>query len=150
MSTPHVETRSVVPRACGAAVTGAVLAYGAVLFFSWVEHHDARACETTDGLCWTWWDWAAVPVALTAALAVLMIVYGRLGIGPRLAVVLPTVVLGALPLAAAQATAGWWAAALAGGAWSCSLALAAWGRYRIPGLSAAAALLLASLVALYR
>ncbi|MEU9159974.1 hypothetical protein AB0D29_06750 [Streptomyces sp. NPDC048424] len=150
MSTHTTEPRPVVPGASGAAVTGAVLSYGAVHFFSWVEQQNARACETTDGLCWTWWDWAAVPLALTTALIVLMTVYKRLGIGPRAAVVLPTVLLAVFPLAAARTDFGWWAAALAGGAWAGCLALAAWDRYRVPGLSAAALLLLASLVVLYR
>ncbi|MER6201444.1 hypothetical protein ABT234_29265 [Streptomyces sp. NPDC001586] len=150
MNTHTTEPRPVVPGAVGAAVTGAVLAYGAVHFFSWVERQNAQACETSDGLCWTWWDWAAVPLALTTALIVLMTVYKRLGIGPRAAVVLPTVLLAVFPLAAARADLGWWAAALAGGAWAGSLALAAWDRHRALGLSAAAVLLLASLVVLYR
>ncbi|MEV0410095.1 hypothetical protein AB0I68_04585 [Streptomyces sp. NPDC050448] len=132
------------------AVTGAALAYGAVHFFSWVKHHNDQACEKTDGLCWTWWDWAAIPLTLTTALIILVIVYKQLDIGPRLAVVLPTILLAPFPLLAAQTTVGWWAAAITGGAWSCLLALAAWGRYRILGLSASAALLLASLVVLYR
>ncbi|MFG2991692.1 hypothetical protein ACGFZK_20770 [Streptomyces sp. NPDC048257] len=149
MNTPHAE-RPVLPGAAGAAVTGAVLAAGAVSFFSWVERHNEQVCETTDGLCWTWWDWAAVPLALTCALIALMAVYERLGIAPRLAVVLPTLALAVFPLAASQTAGGWWAAAVAGGAWSAALAVAAWDRYRTPALSAAAALLLASLVALYR
>ncbi|WP_330332376.1 hypothetical protein OHS33_23475 [Streptomyces sp. NBC_00536] len=106
-----------------------------------------------DGLCWTWWDWAAVPLALTTALIVLTVVYKRLAIGDigtRLAVILPTIALAPFPLAAAQTAAGWWAATITGGAWACLLALAAWSRYRILGLSASAALLLASLVVLYR
>ncbi|MEV7440038.1 hypothetical protein AB0O22_02575 [Streptomyces sp. NPDC091204] len=55
-----------------------------------------------------------------------------------------------VPLAAARADFGWWAAALAGGAWAGCLALAAWDRFRAVGLSVAAVLLLASLVVLYR
>ncbi|MFE9931273.1 hypothetical protein [Streptomyces sp. NPDC005533] len=150
MNTHTTEPRPVVPGAPAAAVTGAVLAYGAVRFFSWVERQNARACATSDGLCWTWWDWAAVPLAVTTALIVLMAVYKRLGIGHRAAIVTPTVLLAVFPLAAARADFGWWASALAGGAWAGSLALTAWGRYRAPGLAAAAVLLLASLVVLYR
>ncbi|MFJ1730036.1 hypothetical protein [Streptomyces sp. NPDC088254] len=80
----------------------------------------------------------------------LLAVYKRLGIRPRLAVVPPTLALAPIPLAAAQTNAGWWAAALTGGAWASLLAPAAWSRYRILTLSAAAALLLSSLVVLYR
>ncbi|MFE3187116.1 hypothetical protein ACFXKR_40705 [Streptomyces violascens] len=134
----------------GAALTGTILAYGACTFFAWVGHHHDQACKTTDGLCWTWWDWAAIPLTLTLALTVLVVVYKRLGIRPRIAVIPPTLLLAPLPLAAAQTTAGWWATALAGGAWACSLALTTWTRYRIQGVSAAAALLLAALIVLYR
>ncbi|MFB7181713.1 hypothetical protein ACFCYI_28910 [Streptomyces sp. NPDC056257] len=149
MNTHTADPRPAVPGAFAAAVTGAVLAYGAVRFFSWVERRSALACENSAGLCWTWWDWAAVPLALTTALTVLTAVYKPLGIRPRLAVVPPTVLLAVFPLAAAR-DFGWWAAALAGGAWAGCLALAAWDRYRAAGLSAAAVLLLASLVVLYR
>ncbi|MFI8347695.1 hypothetical protein [Streptomyces sp. NPDC085596] len=81
---------------------------------------------------------------------VLVIVHKQLDIRPRLAVIPPTILLAPIPLAAAQATAGGWTAAIVGGAWSCSLALAAWSRYRILGLTASTTLLLASLVVLYR
>ncbi|MFB6866186.1 hypothetical protein ACFCZQ_30655 [Streptomyces virginiae] len=147
---PHPDRPPALPRATAAAATGAVLACAAAWFFSWVERQDEQACATTEGLCWTWWDWAAVPLTLTVALITLMVVYKRLGITPRLAVVMPTVLLAPLPLAAADTAAGWWAAALVGAAWAGSLALAAWDRHRIPALTASAALLLASLVALYR
>ncbi|MDT0469029.1 hypothetical protein [Streptomyces gibsoniae] len=86
---------------------------------------------------------------MTVALVVLIVVYRQLDIRPRLAVVPPTFLLAPLPLAAAQTTAGWWAATIAGAAWSCALALAAWRRYRIVGITASAALLLASLIVLY-
>ncbi|MFE0255083.1 hypothetical protein [Streptomyces sp. NPDC059010] len=138
------------PRISGAAATGAVRALGACLFFSWVGRHGDQACETTDGICFTWWDLAAVPLTFTTALITLIVVYKRLGIRPRLAVVPPTVLLAPFPLAAAQTTAGLWATTVTGGAWASFLALAAWNRYRILGLSAAAALLLTSLAVLYR
>ncbi|WP_369395568.1 hypothetical protein AB5J72_51485 (plasmid) [Streptomyces sp. CG1] len=150
MNTPNVESRPIVPRVAGAAVTGAVLAYGACRFFSWVKHHSNQACETTDGLCFTWWDVAVIPLTFATALISLIIVYRQLNIRPRLAVIPPTLLLAPIPLAAAQTSAGWWAATITGGAWASFLALAAWSRYRILGLSAAAALLLASLVVLYR
>ncbi|MFF8730484.1 hypothetical protein ACF073_28980 [Streptomyces sp. NPDC015171] len=149
MNTSRTEPRRVIPQLSGAAVTGAVLAGGAVSFFSWVKQHSDQACEGTDGLCWTWWDWAVIPLTFSTALIVLITVYKQLDIRPRLAVIPPTILLAPFPLLAAQATAGWWTAAVAGGAWSCSLALAAWSRYRIPGITASAALLLASLVVLY-
>lgn len=133
-----------------AAVTGAVLACGVVQLFSWVERHKAHACEWMDGLCWTWWDGAAIPLAVTTALIALMVAYEGLDIETRLALVLPTIALAPFPLTAAQAVGAGWAANLTGAAWACLLALAAWSRYRIPGLSASAALLLASLVVLYR
>ena len=150
MQTPTTEPSPVLPRVSGVAVTGAVVAAGAGSYVSWVRHRDEQACATTDGLCFSWWGLTAVPLTITIAAIVLIVVYKRLGIRPRLAVVPPTIVLAPLPLAAAQATAGWWAAAIAGGAWSCFFALAAWSRYRIPGLTAAAMLLLASMVVLYR
>ncbi|MFD9819402.1 hypothetical protein [Streptomyces violascens] len=134
----------------GVALTGTILAYGACTFFTWVGHHRDQACKTTDGLCWTWWDWAAIPLTLTIALTVLAVVYKRLEIRPRIAVIPPTLLLAPLPLAAAHTTADCWAAAITGGAWACSLALTTCTRYRIPGASATAALLLAALIVLYR
>ncbi|MFJ7776831.1 hypothetical protein [Streptomyces yangpuensis] len=149
-NTSPTTPRRALPAAAAAAATGAALACGAAWFFAWVDRHDERACATTDGLCWTWWDWASVPLTLTAALIALMAAYKRLDITPRLAVALPTVLLAPLPLTAAAAVADRWGAALAGAAWAGALALAAWDRHRIPALAAAAALLLASLVTLYR
>ncbi|MEU5438287.1 hypothetical protein AB0G73_33725 [Streptomyces sp. NPDC020719] len=149
MSTPYAEARPVLPRVAGSAVTGAVLAAGASQFVFWARHDSAGACEKTDGLCSTWLGLAALPLTVTTSVIILMLVYKQLGIRPRHAVIPPTIVLGPLPLVAAQTAAGWWAAAITGGAWSCFLALAAWDRYRILGLSAAAILLLASLVVLY-
>ncbi|MFC9582128.1 hypothetical protein ACFVJ8_04675 [Streptomyces yangpuensis] len=148
-SSPAKRCRAL-PASAAAAATGAALASGAVWFFARVDRHDERACATTDGLCWTWWDWASVPLTLTVALISLMAVYERLDITPRLAVVPPTVLLAPLPLTAAAAVADWWGAALAGAAWAGALALATWDRHRIPALAAAAALLIASLGTLYR
>lgn len=149
MDTPYTETRPVAPRVSGAAVTGAVLAYGACRFFSWVRQYSEQACETTDGICFTWWDLAVIPLTYATAVITLIVVYKQLGIRPRLAVIPPTILLAPFPLAAAQTSAGWWAATVAGGAWASFFALAAWSRYRILGLSAAAALLLGSFLVLY-
>ncbi|MGW2423605.1 hypothetical protein ACWC0C_30865 [Streptomyces sp. NPDC001709] len=146
---PRTEPRPVLPRVLGAAVTGAVAATGARAYLSWAGHRSDRICRTTETLCFTGWNLTALPLIFTVSLIVLLVVYKRLGIRPRLAVIPPTLVLAPIPLAAADTAAGWWAVALAGGAWSCSFALAAWSRYRIPALAASAALLLASLVVLY-
>ena len=150
MDTPLAEPRPVIPRVIGAAATGTVLATGAGHYLSWVEHRSNQACETTDGLCFTWWDLTAIPLIITIALVVLVVVYKQLGIRPRLAVIPPTILLAPFPFVAAQTTAGWWAVTITGGAWSCALALAAWSRYRILGITAAGTLLLASLVVFYR
>ncbi|MFF4020371.1 hypothetical protein [Streptomyces sp. NPDC001843] len=143
------EPQPVLPRVLGTAVTGAVLAAGSAAYLSWAEQRSDRICRTTDSLCFTGWGLTAVPLLFTASLIVLLVVYKRLGIRPRLAVIPPTLVLAPVPLAAAHATAGWWAVALMGGAWSSSFALAAWGRYRIPAVAASAALLLGSMVVFY-
>ncbi|MGW1864620.1 hypothetical protein ACWCPS_03550 [Streptomyces mauvecolor] len=149
MNTLVTEPRSVLPRVSGAAVTGAVLAYGACRFFSGVEQDSDRACSSTDGLCSTWWDWAVLPLTLTTSLIALIVIYKLLDLRPRLALIPPTVLLAPLPLVAAEATAGPWAAAITGAAWASSLALALWSRYRFLGLSASAAILIASLGVLY-
>ncbi|MEX3100203.1 MULTISPECIES: hypothetical protein [unclassified Streptomyces] len=141
--------RSYAPRAVGAAVTGALLASAASVFLTWTEHHSEAACGATDGLCFTWWDVAAIPLTCAVALIVLAVVYKRLDIGPRFVVIPPTILLAPVPLAAAHAIAGWWAAAVAGGVWSCSLVLALRDRWRVLGLTAAAVLLLGSLAVLY-
>lgn len=143
MNTSPAEPRPVIPQVSGAAVTGAVLACGVVYFFSWVRRDSDQACEKTEGLCWTWWDSAAIPLTLAAALITLIIVYKQLDIRPRLAVIPPTILLAPLPLLAAQANAGWWTATIAGGTWSGFVALTAWSRYRILGVTASATLLLA-------
>lgn len=131
------------------AVIGAVLAAGAAYFFAWVKQQSDQACSQTDGLCWTWWEWAAVPLTFTTALITLTIAYKRLDIKPLLVVVPLTILLAPLPVLAAQGTGGWWAAAVTGGAWSCSVALIARRRYRSLGVAASATLLLAFLVVLY-
>ncbi|MDC0773044.1 hypothetical protein [Streptomyces sp. HD] len=150
MNTPRTEPRPVLPRVSGAAATGAVLATGAGTYLSWVRQYDDRVCATTASICITWRGVSAIPLTMTIAVIVLTVVYKRLGIRPRLAVIPPTFLLAPLPLAAAQSAAGWWAVPLAGAAWAGSLALAAWSRYRIPGVTASGVLLLASLIVLYR
>ncbi|MFE9467785.1 hypothetical protein ACFYNW_29740 [Streptomyces virginiae] len=79
-----------------------------------------------------------------------MAVYKRLEIAPRVAVLLPTVLLAPLPLAAADDCRRLVGRHPRGRGWAGSLALAAWDRHRTPALAASAALLLASIVALYR
>lgn len=149
MDTPRTEPGSVLPRVLGAAATGALLAIGADRYLSWAIHRNDLECETVDTLCFTWWGLTAVPLVLTVSAIVLSVVYKRLDIRPRLVTVPPTVLLGALPLSAAQALSGPPAVALAGGAWACSLALTAWRRHRIPAIMASAALLLAAMAVLY-
>lgn len=150
MTTPYAEPRPpMAPRISGAAATGAVLTFGADRFLSWVGHQNTQACETTDGLCFTWWDLTAIPLIFMTALITLIVIYKQLGIRPRLAVIPPTILLAPFPLTAAEATAGWWAAIITGGAWASLLALGAWSRYRILGLSGAGAVLLASFGVLY-
>ncbi|MFF4401766.1 hypothetical protein [Streptomyces sp. NPDC001480] len=149
MTIPRTEPGAALPRVLGAAATGAALATGALAYLSWVGRRSDRICRTTDGPCVTGWNLTALPLLFAGSLIVLLVVYKRLGIGPRHAVVPPTLVPAPVLLSAAHTTAGWWAVALAGGAWSYSCALAAWSRYRIPALAASAVLLLAAMVALY-
>jgi hypothetical protein len=54
------------------------------------------------------------------------------------------------PLNAALSTVGKWPAVVVGAVWAAAVALTAWRPYRILGLSASAALLLASLIILWR
>jgi hypothetical protein len=149
MRTPRTEPQPALSRVLGAAVTGAALATGAFAYLAWAGQRSDRICRTTDGLCFTGWNLTALPLLFTVSLIVMLVVYKRLGIGQRLAVIPPTLILAPIPLSAAHATADWWAVALAGGAWSYSFALATWSRYRIPALAASAALLLASMAVLY-
>ncbi|MFF9817947.1 hypothetical protein [Streptomyces sp. NPDC014006] len=149
MNTARTQNRPVLPRVGGAAVTGAVLSLGAEQTFAWTTRHRSLACAHTDGFCFTWWDVAVVPVTVTAALIVLITVYKALDIGPRLVVVPPTVLLAPLPLVAAETAGGAGAAVVTGGLWCGSFAFAASSRFRVLGLSAAGALLLAALVGLY-
>ncbi|MGJ5753649.1 hypothetical protein FB563_1786 [Streptomyces puniciscabiei] len=149
MDTPRAEPGSVLPRLLGAAATGALLATGADRYLSWAIHRNDLECETVDTLCFTWWGLTAVPLVLTVSAIVLSVVYKRLDIRPRLAIVPPTVLLGVIPLSAAQVLHGRPAVALTGGAWACSLALAAWQRHRVPAFVACTALLLAALTVLY-
>lgn len=149
MTTPTAGPRSVLPRVLIAAATGAVLALGARSYHSWAAHRGDRICRATDGLCITWWTVTAIPLVVTVCVIVLTAVYKRLGIRPRLVIVPPTILLAPIPLAAADATAGWWAVVLTGGAWSGCLALAAWSGHRPLALAASAAMLLAAMAVYY-
>ncbi|MEU2059008.1 hypothetical protein [Streptomyces sp. NPDC013455] len=150
MEPPTTGPRPVITQAAGAAVTGAVLSFAACRALDATARHREQACATTDGMCFTWWDVAVLPLLFAVAAVVLALVCKRLGTGPRIAVVPPSLLLAPLPLAAAQSAGGWAAATVAGGAWACSLTLAARDRHRALGLILAAALLLASLIVLYR
>ncbi|MGW4607146.1 hypothetical protein ACWENS_28340 [Streptomyces sp. NPDC004532] len=120
LTTPHAEPWPVKLQAVGAAVTGAMLAYGAFYVFASTARHHEQTCATTDGLCWTWWDWAEFPFTFGTALVVLVIVYKALGLRPRLALIPPTVLFAPILITAAQMAGGWWTAAVVGGAWSSS------------------------------
>ncbi|WP_147267428.1 hypothetical protein [Streptomyces sp. SDr-06] len=149
MNPVPAEARPVLPRLLVVAVTGAALACGVCRFLAWTRHHNAQTCATTDSLCWTWWDWAALPLSITIALTVLTVVYKPLNIGPRLVVVPLTILLAPFPLAAAQTTAGWWGQTAAGGAWACAVALSAWSCYRVWAVTASVGLMVGSLMVLY-
>ncbi|MFF3633039.1 hypothetical protein [Streptomyces sp. NPDC002250] len=149
MTTPRTRSTPALPRLLGAAVTGAVLAAGALAYLSWTVRRSGRICGTADGVCVTGWNLTAVPLLFAVSLAVLLVVYERLGIGPRLALVPPTLLPAPVLPAAAHASAGWWAVTLTGGAWSYCVALAAGSRYRLPAVAACVWLLLAALVVLY-
>jgi hypothetical protein len=97
-----------------------VPAAGARAYVSRAGRRSERIRRTTGGFCFTGWNPAA-----------------------------PTLVPAPILLPGAHATAGWWAAALAGGAWSYAWALAAWSRYRLPALPASAVLLLVCLAVLH-
>ncbi|MFF7098208.1 hypothetical protein ACFY9A_38375 [Streptomyces rubradiris] len=147
---PPTEPRPVIAQAAGAAVTGAVLSFTACQALAATGRRRERACSTTDGMCFTWWDVAVLPLTFAAALAVLSIVYKALGIGPRIGVIPPSLLLAPLPLGAADSIGGRAAVTVAGALWACFLALAARKRHRMLGLSLTAVVLLASLIVLYR
>jgi len=149
MNAPRTKLRSPAPRLAGVALVGAALSAGACGFYSWTVQHSEQACKEGDGICFTWWDIAVVPLSTITAFVVLAVVYKRLDIRPRSVVVPPTVLLAVVPLHAAQTAVGWWAAALLGGAWACSIALATWARYRALAVVTTAGLLLGSLVVSY-
>ncbi|WP_330461599.1 hypothetical protein OIB37_34860 [Streptomyces sp. NBC_00820] len=149
MSTPHTAPRAVAPRAAAAAATGAVLAYGAVQFLAWTTHNRERACRDSDTMCFTGWDVAFLPIAFATALLVLLPVYKRLEIGPRIVAIPLTILLAPFPLQAAYTTGGPWLSALSGGVLSCSIALSSWNRSRSLGVTAAIVLLAASFGVLY-
>ncbi|MEU8542445.1 hypothetical protein AB0C52_21095 [Streptomyces sp. NPDC048717] len=150
MNTPHSEPLPVNLRAAGAAVTGGSVALAVCSLFAATDRRHEQSCAAVDGLCRTWWDWAAIPVAFAAALTVLAAVYKVLDISPRIAVITPTVVFAPVLLGVARSTGGMWAATVAGGVWSGCLALATVGdrRHRMAGLPVAAALVLATLILL--
>ncbi|MEU7363496.1 MULTISPECIES: hypothetical protein [Streptomyces] len=137
-------------QAAGAAATGALLSFAACRALALTQRHREQTCASTDGMCFTWWDLATLPLIFATASVVLAVVYKALGIGPRIVVVPPSLLLAPLPLAAGQSVGGWAAAAMAGGVWACSVALAARDHHRVLGLTLAAAVLLTSVIVLYR
>ncbi|WP_018547011.1 hypothetical protein [Streptomyces sp. LaPpAH-108] len=142
------ELRALAPRLSGAAVTGAGLAVGAGAYLARAQGRSEGVCAS-DGPCVTWGNLTALPVVIVTALVVLVVVYKRLGIRPRLAVIPPTLLLAPLPLMAAQTVLGPMATAVAGAVWAGAVALTAWDRYRVLGVTAGAVLVCGSLVVLY-
>lgn len=143
------ELRTLAPRLSGAAVTGAGLAVGATAYLAQAQERAEGTCGADLVMCVTWGNLTALPVIIVTALVVLVVVYKRLGIRPRLAVIPPTLLLAPLPLTAAQTVLGGTATAVAGAVWAGALALTAWDRYRVLGVTAGAVLVCGSLVVLY-
>ncbi|MBJ7904068.1 hypothetical protein IF655_12245 [Streptomyces sp. DSM 110735] len=140
---------ALVPRLSGAAVTGAGLAAGATAYLARARERAEGICGADGVMCVTWGNLTALPVVIVTALVVLVVVYKRLDIRPRLAVIPPTLLLAPLPLTAAQTVLGGTATAAAGAVWAGALALTAWDRYRVLGLTAGAVLVCGSIFVLY-
>ncbi|MGW2642469.1 hypothetical protein [Streptomyces sp. NPDC001348] len=133
----------------GAAATGAALTYVSIHLVQQGYAYDARVCADDTSVCLTPWPVLALSASFAIALVGLIVAYRLLGIRPGLTVIPPTLLLAPFPLHAALSTAGTWPAVVVGAVWAASVALTAWRPYRILGLSAAAALLLASLIVVY-
>ncbi|MFF4509019.1 hypothetical protein [Streptomyces sp. NPDC001401] len=142
--------RGLATRVVGAAGTGAALTYLSLGLVDSAYRYDTRTCANAPGFCMTVWPDVSLLASFAIALVGLILAYRLLGIHPRLAVIPPTLLLAPLPLDAAESVAGLRPATVAGAVWAAALALTVWRPYRILGLSAAAALLLASLAVLYR
>ncbi|MEU6088076.1 hypothetical protein ABZ865_14865 [Streptomyces sp. NPDC047085] len=137
-------------RVLGAAGLGAALSYVSLGLVDAGHRHDARTCADAPDFCMTPWPAVSIAAAFAIALVVLVVGYRLLDIRPRLAVIPPTLLLAPFPLSATESAAGFWPATVAGAVWAAAPALAVWRPYRILGLSAATALLLASLIVIYR
>ncbi|SOE74986.1 hypothetical protein SAMN05446589_5565 [Streptomyces sp. OV198] len=137
-------------RITGAAATGAALTYMSIHLVQEAYAYDARACVDETSVCLTPWPVLSFPASFAIALVGLIVAYRLLGIRPGLTVIPPTLLLAPFPLNAALSTVGKWPAVVVGAVWAAAVALTAWRPYRILGLSASAALLLASLIILWR
>ncbi|MFD9004155.1 hypothetical protein ACFV0T_24860 [Streptomyces sp. NPDC059582] len=111
--------------------------------------YDARVCADETSVCLTPLPVLSFPASFAVALVGLIVAYRLLGIRPGLTVIPPTLLLAPFPLNAALSALGKWPAVVVGAVWAAAVALTAWRRYRILGLSAAAALLLASLIVVH-
>ncbi|MFF8023618.1 hypothetical protein ACFZDJ_21390 [Streptomyces sp. NPDC007896] len=134
----------------GAAATGAALTYVSIHLVQEAYAYDARVCADETSVCLTPWPVLSFLASFAIALVGLIVAYRLLGIRPGLTVIPPTLLLAPFPLNAALSTVGTWSAVVVGAVWAASVALTAWRPYRILGLSAAATLLLASFVVIYR
>lgn len=137
-------------RVLGAAATGAALTYLSLGLVDSANRYDTRTCADAPDFCMTVWPAVSVAAAFAIALVVLIVAYRLLDIRPLPVVIPPTLLLAPFPLVAAESVAGFWPAIVAGAVWAAAPALTVCRPYRILGLSAAAALLLASLAVLYR
>ncbi|MFF4398208.1 hypothetical protein [Streptomyces sp. NPDC001480] len=137
-------------RVTGAAATAAALTYLSIRLVQGAYAYDARVCADDTSVCLTPWPVLSFPASFAIALVGLIVAYRLLGIRPGLTVIPPTLLLAPFPLDATLSTVGKWPAVVVGAVWAAGVALTAWRPYRILGLSIAAALLLASLVILWR
>ncbi|MFF2520131.1 hypothetical protein [Streptomyces sp. NPDC058086] len=137
-------------RITGAAATGAALTCLSIHLVQEAYAYDARVCADETSVCLTPWPVLSFPASFAIALVGLIVAYRLLGIRPGLTVIPPTLLLAPFPLNAALSTVGKWPAVVVGAVWAAAVALTAWRPYRILGLSASAALLLASLIILWR
>ncbi|MFF4488784.1 hypothetical protein ACFY0F_20185 [Streptomyces sp. NPDC001544] len=133
----------------GAAATGAALTYLSIHLVQEAYAYDDRVCADDTSVCLTPWPVLSYAASFAIALVGLIVAYRLLGIRPGRTVIPPTLLLAPLPLIAALSTVGMWPAVVVGASWAASVALTAWRPYRILGLSAAAALLLASLIVVH-
>lgn len=136
-------------RITGATATGAALTYLSIHLVQEAYAYDARLCADEASMCLTPYPVLAFPASFVIALVGLIVAYRLLGIRPGLMVIPPTLLLAPFPVHAALNTVGKSPAVVVGAIWTATVALTAWRPYRVLGLSASAALLLASLLILW-